>query len=217
MTAYTIGSIALNIGTILYLFVYLPQISHNRKQQHLVNLSLNMHLTFYFAYMLDLIYGFAMHLQWQYKLVSTVGVCFVFIQHCQLTGLYWKSSNNKRIVQIYLLILVGTLIFMSYFFTKLHAHLSMPTIVVIGFVSRILFLSYTVPQIVKNYRLKVANAINMYFICLSLILSVLDVIASWCLDWGWPNKLGTPVMITFLLLLLIQYKKYPVPQQKSIG
>lgn len=208
-----LGNIALNIGTVLYLYVYLPQIIHNRKQQHIARLSLKMHYAFFTGYMLDLMYGVLLDLPWQYKLVSIVGALFVTIQHCQLALYNWKQKSLP-LTALHISVLCFALSYVSYFFFCLHAHLSSSTTLVIGYVSRSLFLYYAFPQVIKNYRLKSASAISAQFLYVNLTLSVIDIIASWCLNWGWPNKLASPIMLLAMILLFIQRQLYsPRPLQ----
>ncbi len=205
-----IGFISLNLSLGLYLILYLPQIIHNRNNQYLSTLSPGMHFILLTAYILDLFYGFSCHLQWQYKTVSIVSLSLLFIQHLQMTHFFW-SKHDYLWVNIYLLFLVtsGTCIF--YFFCIQDAHASAFTTEIIGYSSRLGFLVYTLPQIIKNKTLASGHALSVQFIYLNLTLSILDMISAWCLNWGWPNKLGTPIMLLLMFILLLQSKKlYPV-------
>lgn len=200
-----IGNICLNIAFVLYLFVYLPQIIHNRQTNHIANLSLRMHFTFYIAYLLDLFYGFSNHLPWQYRMVSIIGVTLLTIQHLQLTCFFLNKTKQLWFNTLFLLA-VMTSIF--YFFLIQHATYSETTTLVIGYISRTGFLFYTLPQILKNKRLQSTTAISVSFVYLNLILSILDLIAAWCLNWGWPNKLGAPITVGLMFFMLFQTKQY---------
>ena len=202
-----IGSICLNIAFVLYLLVYLPQILHNAQSNHIVNLSLNMHFILYIGYILDLFYGFSSHLQWQYRAVSVVGLTVLTVQHLQITRHFWVNSK-RAIVNLNLLFLFSVGIGIFYFFTVDEGVCSEQTTLLIGYISRICFLLYTLPQIIKNKALKSASAISIQFIYLNLTLAVLDLIAAWCLNWGWPNKLGSPIMVCLMLIMLMQRRKY---------
>ena len=211
-----IGNVCLNIAFVLYILVYLPQIIHNHQSNHIANLSLKMHFIFYIAYLLDLFYGFSCHLQWQYRMVSVIGVTLLTVQHLQITHHYWTDSQQKWFNLLFLLF-AG--ISVLYFYTMAHGVYSDKTTLLIGYISRLGFLMYTLPQITKNRRLQSTVAISISFIYLNLTLSVLDLIAAWCLNWGWPNKLGSPFMVCLMVIMLLQTRKYrpdtqmPLPAQ----
>lgn len=210
-----IGTICLNIAFVLYLLVYLPQIIHNRHSKYIANLSLNMHFILYIGYILDLFYGFSSHLQWQYRAVSMVGLTLLTVQHLQITHYFW-TNRNQVIVNVNLLFLFSSGMSIFYFFVVEDSVCSEQTTLLIGYMSRICFLLYTLPQIIKNKTLKSANAISIQFIYLNLTLAVLDLIAAWCLNWGWPNKLGSPIMVCLMLIMLLQMKKY-APKQPALN
>lgn len=200
-----IGFISLNISFFLYLIVYIPQIIHNRNTNYLQNLSLSMHFILYVSYCLDLIYGFVSHLQWQYKTVSIVGLVLLIIQHLQITD-YLKRTNQVRLATYFILFLTATIAGIIYFFIMKQSDISNHTTVTIGYLSRTLFVIYTLPQIIKNRSQHLANAISLNFIYINLILAILDTISAWCLNWGWPNKLSAPLIASLMLILLMQYK-----------
>ena len=202
-----IGTISLNSSFVLYLLVYLPQIFHNRKSHHLSSLSMGMHLILYSSYCLDLMYGFSSNLQWQYKTVSVVSLTLLIIQHLQITW-HYQAEKKWSLFNFNLIFILMALAGVVYFFTANQANLSEQTTQTIGYMSRIGFLLYTLPQIMKNRALKSANAISVKFIYLSLILSLLDMTSACCLDWGWPNKLGSPLTMSLMLIMLMQMKKY---------
>ncbi len=202
-----IGTTSLNLSFILYLLVYLPQILHNRSMQHALNLSLWMHYILYASYSLDLIYGFSSHLQWQYKTVSIVGLSLLMIQHIQIMyHRYAKKTDVLLCVQFVFLLITG--LFTAYFFIFKKIEISERTTQIIGYLSRAGFLFYTLPQIFKNRVIQSAQAISIQFIYLSLMLSILDMASAWCLNWGWPNKLGSPLTICLMCIMLYQMKKY---------
>ena len=202
-----IGRMSLNISFIVYLLVYLPQILHNRRKQHLPSLSLPMHYILCSSYCLDVLYGFSSDLQWQYKTVSIVGLILLIVQHVQLSK-HYQTQNNARVIHYHRLFLLAISTLILYFFIEKQATLSEQTTQTIGFLSRIGFLMYTVPQIIKNKTLKSTHGISIAFVYLSLTLSILDMTSAWCLDWGWPNKIGPPLTISLSLIMLRQRKKY---------
>ncbi len=204
-----IGEISLNISFVFYLLVYLPQILHNRQSNHLSNLSMGMHFILYTSYCLDLFYGFSSDLQWQYKTVSIVSLTLLVIQHIQLTC-HYQAQKKRGWFNFNVLFILTTGASIVYFFIVNQARLSEQTTQTLGYLSRAGFLIYTLPQIMKNRALKSTHAISIKFIYLSLLLSVLDMTSAWCLNWGWPNKLGSPLTMSLMLMMLLQMKKYQV-------
>lgn len=216
ITATLAGMISLNISFVLYLLVYLPQIIHNHKFSHLSSLSGGMHFILFSSYCLDLVYGFSSNLQWQYKTVSVVSLTLLVIQHLQITRHYhtqkkWLLCNFN----LFFILIAGAVIVC--FFTLNQIILSQQTSQIIGYISRAGFLIYTLPQIMKTRALKSASAISVKFIYLSVMLSMLDMISAWCLDWGWPNKLGSPLTMCLMFIMWLQIKKYSSPPQNSIS
>ena len=207
MITQQIGTLCLNVAFVLYLVVYLPQIIHNQKSKDFVNLSLKMHFLFYVAYLLDLFYGYACNLPWQYKTVSIVGLTVLSIQHLQITH-YFSKLQKTLSMYLNLLFLFAITLSIVYFFSISPSAYPETTVFLIGCISRVCFLLYTVPQIIKNKQLKSVSALSIQFVYLNLTLAVLDLIAAWCLNWGWPNKLGSPIMVTLMAIMLLQMKKY---------
>jgi hypothetical protein len=202
-----IGNISLNISLVLYFIVYIPQIVHNRQSKHIEQLSVYLHFILYLCYIFDLIYGFVDHLPWQYRAVSCVGLLLVTVQHLQLIHFFMHKQLVllKRLCIIFLVII---LIAICSFFMIPHHALNYQSILALGIAARGLGIVYCLPQIIKNKRLKSANAISTYFIFLNLSLAILDTLSAWCLGWGWPNKIAAPINIMMMLTMLFQIKKY---------
>jgi uncharacterized protein with PQ loop repeat len=204
-----LGNLTLNIAFVLYLIVYVPQIRHNKNKHHLAELSISLHMIIMTSFVLDLLYGLLKPLPWQYRAVSIVALGTLCIQQLQLMRLAQQRGQILLFATLgmFYLSLILILIFTSVFYFDALSS-SSNTILLIGWVSRIGFLSYIVPQIIKNHRMNSAKALSTSFLSLSLFLSLLDLTSAWCLDWGWPNKLGTPLTITLTLMLLWQKKRY---------
>jgi uncharacterized protein with PQ loop repeat len=202
-----LGAISLNTSFVLYLIVYLPQIVHNCTHSHLAQLSIGMHVLLYTAYCLDLLYGFSSHLQWQYQTVSVVGLSLLMVQHLQLTY-YFKTQKKRSWVCFNHLFLLTTMGLIFWFFIIKNAILGHLETQWVGYLSRSCFLLYALPQILKNNTLHSTNAISVPFIYLNISLSILDLISAWCLDWGWPNKLASPIMVCLMLSLLVQTNRH---------
>lgn len=209
----TLGNFTLNLAFVLYLVVYLPQIQHNKNKHHLAELSVSLHMIIMTSFVLDLLYALFKPLPWQYRAVSITALCTLSIQQLQLMHFAQQHRHIRLLTMlslfsISLISLIGLFIFLGVFYFDAIAD-SSDTILIVGWISRLGFLSYVMPQIIKNYRLKSAKALSTMFLTISLLLSLLDLISAWCLDWGWPNKLGTPLTISLTLVLLWQKKRYP--------
>ena len=214
ITATELGNLSLNISFFLYLIVYLPQIHHNRKPEYLKQLSLNLHVIIIASFTLDYMYSVLMPLPWQYQIISIIALCLLSIQHLQLMQLAWANQKRKRF--LHLSVFLSAIVFvLACFFYLGPTHYSRNMTLFIGYIARVGFLTYVLPQIIRNYRLASADALNPLFLILSLCLSSLDLISAWCLDWGWPNKLGTPLNILLTLLLIWQKNHYHNPTLKT--
>ena len=192
----------------IYLLFYVPQLLHNRVLEHIKNFSVLMHILLCIAYLADLMYGFALHLPWQYRSVSIVGVTLVLLQHLQLIHYFW-FMKQLWYVNCFILGLISALLLLFYYFVMDPAILRVTTVkLYCGGVSQICFLLYTMPQLIKNYVLRSTAALSLIFIYLNLLLALLDTISAWCLHWGWPNKFGSPFMVILMVFALLQSKKY---------
>lgn len=201
------GNISLNLSFMLYLIVYFPQIVHNQKTEHIAYLSLNMHAALYLGYIIDLLYGFYIALPWQYLMVSSVGCVFLTLQHLQITHYFYRQRQH-----FFTLGMLGAIILMVCFIidTLINKHVAILNIdlVQLGWVSQFLFAICFLPQWIKNIQTRTRLALSGYFLALNIITTCLDLCSAWCLNWGWPNKIG-PVFILIFLLLLI-----PLPSEK---
>ena len=194
-----IGNISLNISFVLYLIVYIPQIIHNQKVANIAQLSFGLHLLLFSSYFFDLLYGFASRLPWQYKTVSSVGLLLVTVQHIQLIKFFINRQLLLHVaLSIFLIILNCMAIY--YFFIFKNSVLDDGDIFMVGIIARICGLIYCFPQMIKNGISKSANAISVKYIYLNLVLALLDTCSSWCLNWGWPNKLAAPGLIPLIIL-----------------
>ncbi len=202
-----LGQISLNLSFLIYMFLYLPQIIHNQKQDSLDGLSIGMHITLYLAYFLDLIYGFGTQLPWQYLTVSSIGWLLLNVQHVQLIRYFRQTSYwVGQIVFCFLLLSLSALLVYSIS----QSPFSNLIILYCGYLSQIGFVIAFVPQILKSQRLKSAQSINVIFILLNFLLVALDCISAWQLGWGWPNKLGPLLGILLTGILMLQYRRYRV-------
>lgn len=207
-----LGQISLNLSFLMYLFLYLPQVIHNQKQTSLVGLSKWMHLIMYVGYSLDLLYGFSNHLPWQYRTISAVGWLLLTIQHLQLIHYFKQTEQKAWWIIFYGIVLFGTSLLVL--MLRQYHHFNHLALYTIGYASQIAFVIAFIPQILKSKRIQSAQALNVFYIILCHLLAVLDCISAWQLNWGWPNKLGSCLIIGLTSVLLLQYYLYQFPQRK---
>lgn len=207
MSTHELGMLSLNLAFVLYLFVFLPQIWHNRNSAYLQNLSPMMHSVLYFGVLLDLFYGFANDFQWQYKTVSVVSLLVLTIQHLQLLRFFYRHGDGWALVlhsSVGLLMLAGLL----HFFLGMEHMLSATSALLVGYGSRVCYQLYAIPQILKNRKSHDANAMSRYFLSINSVLLILDTVSAWCLDWGWPAKLSPPISLMMMAVLLYQRRSF---------
>lgn len=207
MNTHVLGMVSLNIAFVMYLFVFIPQIWHNRHVEHLQNLSPMMHLVLYFGVMFDLFYGFANDFQWQYKAVSIVSLVVLSIQHVQLLQFFYQRAQWRAFFfNLFILLIMISSIY--YFLMERHQVLSSWSALTVGYVSRMCYQLYAIPQIIKNIKLQDASAVSRHFLWINTTLLILDTISGWCLDWGWPAKLSPPISLFMMGILLYQRKRF---------
>jgi uncharacterized protein with PQ loop repeat len=207
MSVHALGMLSLNMAFVLYLFVFIPQIWHNRRLDYLQNLSPVMHVVLYFGVLCDLFYGFSNHFEWQYRAVSAVSLCVLSVQQAQLIRFFYQSQR-RRVCSIYILLSGLVLSGLVYFFVGVEQSLSPALALTAGYLSRVCYQLYAIPQIVKNIRLRDASGISRYFLLINTMLLVLDLISGWCLDWGWPAKLSPPISLVMMGILLYQRRYF---------
>ncbi len=214
MNTHALGMVSLNIAFILYLFVFIPQIWHNRHLGYLQNLSPMMHLVLYIGVLFDLFYGFANDFQWQYKTVSIVSLIVLSVQHAQLSRFFYQRTQWRK---LYLNVFITLMMLSSmyYFFVQEHHTLSVLSALMVGYASRACYQLYTIPQIIKNIKLQDAHAVSRHFLLVNTILLLLDTISGWCLDWGWPAKLSPPISLVMMSILIYQRRYFRLSVQAN--
>jgi len=204
-----IGQISLDISTLAYLIWFVPQIILNFKRHSTQGLSLSMHGLLCVGYLCDLIYGFGLGMQWQYRLVTGIGLASLFIQNYQF-GRYGLYKKLEKIYFIFLNFLFFILIIFAfkilvfshaYFFHQaFYDH--------IGMVSNICWFTYMIPQIIKNYFSKSTFGLSPYFVLIALFLNLCDSTSAWALDWDYPSKIGAMTAFGKNLILIFQVIYY---------
>ncbi|MCH9644910.1 MAG: PQ-loop repeat-containing protein [Gammaproteobacteria bacterium] len=204
MTAL-IGAISLNISFVLYLFLCLPQVVHNIRYKNTKGISLWMYTIFFSSYILDLMYGFGLQMQWQYRAVTVVGLCALVIQHIQL-GLYQRRDGRYLVVTVFL---AALLLFSMSGITLMHYSRSLYDTV--GMVNQCFAVIYMLPQIIKNYRLRSVASLSFWFVALDMLTAVLDTVSAWSLNWDYPSKIGPPMILIIGGILMLQFYRYQRP------
>ena len=200
-----VGQISLNLSLCIYMFLYLPQIIHNQQQIDLTGLSKWMHLILYLAYFLDLLYGFGINLPWQYRVVSAVGLLLMTTQHLQFIRHFKYQKQKRPQTTFYSILICSSAILVWGISQKPFASVSLTYI---GYISQSAFVLALIPQILKSKQLQSAQAINIVYIILNLLLATLDCISAWLLKWGWPNEIGASLTVLLTSVLLVQYCQY---------
>src|SRR3990167_7344106 len=206
MTSHLLGEITLSISSVIYFIWFLPQLYLNFKRKHTDGLSLWMHGLLLLGYSADLLYGFGRHMQWQYRMVTIVGLVCLFVQHCQF-GRY--GEKTKTFILNYSLLSFLTCIVFSYAilnFTLLHHHKNYYDIA--GFVSDSCWATYLFPQIIKNFRQKSTRGLSVWFVILSIVLGMLDMTSALSLHWDWPSLLNSSIGLFKKLILIFQFAYY---------
>lgn len=204
----SIGHITLNISFVLYLIFYLPQLIHNFKKNNIQELSLLMHLILCVATIADLIYGFGRHMQWQYRLVTIISLLCLTLQHWQIC--YYQKFDRKLFLLSISLAITLLLAVVSIYTEIISAKFAITA----GTLAPIGYFTFTIPQIIKNYRDQTTIGISIYFVLISVSLNLLDTISAWTLQWDWPSKIGSPLALLLASILLRQFWTY---KPKSTG
>jgi len=213
-----LGQVSLDISTGAYLIWFLPQLFLNFKRHSTHGLSLSMHGLLCVGYLCDLVYGFGLGMQWQYRLITGIGLMSLCIQNYQFLkyGILKEGNHEKsRIKNIYFIFL--NLIFLSLIIFALHilifsksAHSFYPRSFYddLGMVANICWFTYMIPQIIKNYFSKSTLGLSPYFVLIALFLNLCDSTSAWALDWDYPSKIGPMTAFAKNLILIFQVGYY---------
>jgi uncharacterized protein with PQ loop repeat len=201
-----LGNITLNISLAIYLVWFVPQLLLNFKRKNTAGLSLWMHGILCIGYLSDLLYGFGRGMEWQYRLVTIIGLAGLIIQHYQFFryGTQQRSQKISYLVlnMMYLALLgyaVATLIFQQY---------SAQFYIFAGLLANGCWLVYMAPQIVKNYINQSTAGLSTTFVLLATFLNLCDLNSAWGLGWDYPSKIGPMVALLGNSILLLQIRHY---------
>lgn len=206
MNLNLIGHITLNLSTAVYIVWLVPQILLNFKRKNTEGLSMLMHGILCVGYLSDLMYGFGLGMQWQYRAVTLVGLGSLAIQHYQFGHYGLHRTTEKR---TYLLLNILYLVLFSYtIYAIAIRHQNRNFYDAAGLLSNVCWLTYLLPQIIKNYINKSTVGLSSYFVGISIFLTLCDSTSAWTLAWDYPSKIGPVIALTGHLILLTQILRY---------
>lgn len=206
ITSHTIGEITLSLSTLIYIIWFIPQIWMNYQRKSTAGLSLWMHGLLFLGYSADLLYGFGRHMQWQYRLVTIVGLIFLFLQHLQFAKYGLRTKALKINYALLSILIIALLVFAIFNFAVTH-HSKMYYDRV-GYFEDACFWLYAFPQMIKNFQQKSTAGLSMWFVILAVVLSILDLISALTLHWDFPSILNPTVEIFKKSILVAQVYYY---------
>ena len=198
----TLGHITLNISTVIYIFLFLPQNIHNQLKHSTKHISMLTHMLMILANSFDLIYSIGFSFEWQYIMIDGIFLFFLFMQQLQILN----DRRNKKIVihTLFIFIFLLTIIFMA--LNK--GLLSKNNLLHLGEISNITYNVYWLPQIYKNFKNKNADGFSIIYLCLASFTSSCDIISGITLNWPLPTIIGSSFLLFILLLQITQFKYY---------
>lgn len=206
MNAHTLGEITLSISTAVYFVWFVPQILLNFRRKSTKGLSFWMHGLLLIGYTADLLYGFGRHMQWQYRMVTIVGLFFLFIEHLQFAYYNCKTRSQQWQYGLLTVAVIGLLIYAVLNFTVTHHSTGYYNMA--GFISDMCWMTYILPQLIKNYRAKSTEGLSIGFVLISILLSALDITSTFALHWAWPSILSEAITIVKKAILIYQICHY---------
>lgn len=207
-----IGHITLNVSMTIYLVWFAPQVILNFKRKDTEGLSMLMHGILCIGYLSDLMYGFGLGMQWQYRTVTIVGLCSLALQHYQF-GRYGLHRATEKYTYIALNFVYAFLLAYAIYAIKIIHH-SRNFYDFAGMLSNACWLSYMLPQIIKNYVNKSTVGLSHYFVFIALFLNLCDSTSAWTLGWDYPSKIGPAVAFFGNITLLSQVLYYGKRQKE---
>ena len=206
LTHHLIGEITLTISSLVYIVWFLPQLWLNFKRKNTDGLSLWMHGLLLLGYSADLLYGFGRHMQWQYRMVTIIGLFCLFVQHIQFArfGLHSRAIKNNFIFLSVLVVIVFSYAIFNFTFLQ-HGKQYYD---IAGFVSDGCWMTFLFPQMVKNFRLKSTVGLSNGFVELAILLSFLDMTSALLLHWDLPSLVNPCVSLLKKSVLAFQIAYY---------
>ncbi len=204
-----LGTITLNISFCIYLIWFIPQITLNFKRKSTDGLSLLMHSILCLGYLCDLLYGFGQNMQWQYRMVTLIGLASLAIQHYQFARYGLKHIIEKR----YYFAFSGLYcVFICYaLFTLIFKNINKELYTIAGLLAHLCWFTYAMPQIIRNQTRKSAIGLSPVFVLFAIFLNICDMTSAWSLGWPYPSKIGPAFSLLLNMTLLLQiygYRKF---------
>lgn len=190
---------------------FIPQIVLNFKRKNTEGLSLFMHGILLLGYLCDLIYGFGCQMQWQYRMVTIVGLISLSIQHYQIGHYHLTLPKEKRLYKA--LTITYPLLFILCLSVIAFSHFDKSIFDLLGMCTNVCWLIYGIPQIIKNYNNQSTVGLSTLFVCFSIFLNLCDSTSAWALNWDYPSKIGPLFALTQNFILLFQVIYYAKPQK----
>lgn len=206
ISAHAIGELTLSLSTLVYFVWFIPQIWLNYRRHNTEGLSFWMHALLLLGYTADLLYGFGRHMQWQYRMVTIVGLVFLLLQHLQFARYDLHTRAKKYQYILVSLLVVAAFVYATLNFTLIHHGKKYYDLA--GFVSDLCWMTYLFPQMIKNYLAKSTLGLSLWFVLFDVLLSVLDITSTFTLHWDWPSVLGECVSVVKKSILIFQIFYY---------
>lgn len=212
MNAHLLGEITLSVSTVVYFIWFVPQLLMNFRRKNTDGFSLWMHGLLFIGYCADLLYGFGRHMQWQYRLVTISGLFFLTIEHVQF-WLYGNHTRSQRINFYILTIVIGVLLFYAAYNVYEINH-SKHYYNLAGYLSDFCWMTYIIPQIIKNYQLKSTKGLSPSFVIMSIVLTMLDMVSTFALHWALPSVISQFITLAKKSILIGQMYYYKLTLRK---
>jgi len=209
----SIGNISLNISFVIYFMWFIPQIILNFKRKNTEGLSILMHSILFIGYLCDLMYGFGCSMQWQYRMVTIIGLISLSIQHYQIGHYGLHHPQEKQFYKV--LTILYPLLFIFCLSAIQFSHFNKSIFDLFGLCTNACWLIYGIPQIIKNYNNQSTLGLSTVFVCFSIFLNLCDTTSAWALNWDYPSKIGPMLSLTQNLILLSQVIYYARPKKFS--
>ena len=203
--AESIGIISLNISFLIYFLYFFPQIIYNQIKCQANNISYFTQLLMITANGLDLVYGFGLKLQWQYRTVSIFSLSCLLFQQWQI-----HRDSKKKLFFFHLSAISISIVSLL---TAVNTTLSTETLTQIGVISMLCYSIYWLPQIIKNARNKSAQGFSKLFIMLNGLALTCDEISAISLAWPLPSIISPLLLLVSLVVLINQQMTFNVSKK----
>lgn len=206
MPWHMIGEVSLDLSTLIYFIWFIPQLKLTFKRKSTEGLSLWMHGLLISGYLADLVYGFGREMPLQYRMVTVSGLFYLGFEHFQ----FWRYGLKTLIDRItfYCFNFVFSFFLIYAILTITIDKESKFFYDMAGMISNFCWLTFFIPQIIKNFKEKSTKGLSFSFVILSLFTTLLDMISTFALNYDWPSKVGIPITLLKKLILVSQFVYY---------